>query len=253
MKKIFLFFLILQISFSVNADISCDPKLLEKIEDLTLLYAEKIQSIPRNRMSPEEAILSFFGRRGSYHLKNFDKIVVSKSQKRKLVKRGERQENLIAPFSSGGEAAIYVNPQTPNKALKVWNENRLEDFLPSTDGMIVLDALLTSNPRLNNNIKVAQVYSRGDRYIVKEFFPNSVPLSEVIKKDQNAKDALSEVLSELNKKTKPQFIGQLYDVDPIMAQLKKGLSRDKISDNIHWCPGTGNGPGKICIIDMLGF
>ena len=144
----------------------------------------------------------------------------------------------IKLFAKGGEAKIYLNPANKDEALKVWHPSRKDDFDLSVRTVLHFEKRVEDNKDLAKVFTVARVKEIGPNYIVKDFYPNSLPIKKVT--DAKQLEKLNAAIKEIKRQS-------LHVSDPIGQKLyKKILSK---SENIHWDPKTE----KVILIDALGF
>lgn len=141
----------------------------------------------------------------------------------------------LSPDFSGGESDIFVDPRNNNEALKIYHPSRKEDFEISTKALLHYEAA-SRNLSLSNSFIVAKVKEIGEDYVIKEFFPESGPISK-FSGSADMKKKIAELNQKLNSNRDDTFV----------AKIANGLS--KKSANLHWDPAQK----KIILIDALGF
>lgn len=147
-------------------------------------------------------------------------------------------KNKVKHIDKGGEAAIYVNPKNDKEALKVWHANRKDDFDLSVKTVMHFEKKVEQNKELSKVFTVSRVKEFGPNYIVKDFYPKSLPIGNVT----NAQDLkkMNAAIAKIKQQT-------LLDSDILNQKLYQSLL--KKSDNIHWDPVSE----KVILIDALGF
>ncbi|MCO4755059.1 MAG: hypothetical protein KC478_11300 [Bacteriovoracaceae bacterium] len=147
------------------------------------------------------------------------------------------QNKLLKADFEGGEGAIFIHPKNKKLALKVWTDQRVDQFELSTKALLVFEDRVIHDNKLKNYLAVTKIKEKGRNFIVREFAPRSRELKEVANRE-DVKKSIKALKRELSKSS-----------DAINQKLMNALNRKPISANLHWDPDQG----KILLIDALGF
>ncbi len=128
----------------------------------------------------------------------------------------------------GAEGDVYAATTRPDRALKIWRNNDMQQFVDSVGKLVTMgEALKTKRAeRLSCCLYVVGVYNIGPNWIEREFFPNSIPIREALKQDGQARRTFQKVVEELK---------ELRGREPFDVIYEK-LKAEK--PNFHWDPAS---------------
>lgn len=139
-------------------------------------------------------------------------------------------------LSRGAEGDVYVSQKNPRHALKFWRMQDQVQFETSIIGLMVLRRTVNNrdNVDLARVLQVTEVLSHGKNWIIRDFFPNSRPLVEVMKTDRKAFAKWEKAMELLAERRSKEIFKPIYE------RLKKK------SPNFHYDPDSD----RIIVIDF---
>jgi hypothetical protein len=136
----------------------------------------------------------------------------------------------------GGEGDVYVVPERPDVALKIWKPARVGDFDASVNFLVAMRWIVETDPVISQHVRVVRILEKGPKWIVREFVKESIPLRDAIARSPEARSAFDALVTNYLIR---------HPQNEVLRYLKLKLLAKPISENLHWDPASL----RIVIID----
>jgi hypothetical protein len=138
------------------------------------------------------------------------------------------------PLMHGSEGQIFLSASRPGLCMKRFFSRVSNPWI----GVSYLEQArlqVEADPKFDRYISIVKVHERGLDWIIRDFDTTSRPLRDVLQYVPDAALARKELIKNLSGTR-----------DPLMIKILKKLTRDPISENLHWSPISR----KILLIDI---
>lgn len=108
------------------------------------------------------------------------------------------------PALRGGEGQLFLSDANPDLALKRWYQTRVGDLDQSVAVLHDAGAVVRRDMTLNTTLDVVNIYDRGPDWVLRDFYPDSLPLRSALG-DMEVADALQRTRNALQANDHPSL------------------------------------------------